>query len=83
MQPRAETPGLKGKKNPVRLEPVTSLQNVLCPYCGETFETEIDVSGGNQEYTEDCYVCCRPIVFLIEVGTNGELTTLETRREND
>ena len=54
-----------------------------CPYCGETFETEIDVSGGNQEYIEDCYVCCRPIVFRIEVGADGELTGLETHRDND
>ena len=62
---------------------MTNLQNVHCPYCGETFETEVDASGGNQEYIEDCQVCCQPIVFLIEVGANGELTTLETRREND
>lgn len=58
-------------------------QSVHCPYCGETFETEIDVSGGSQEYIEDCYVCCRPIVFRIEVGVDGELTGLETQRDND
>ena len=58
-------------------------QSVQCPYCGETFETEIDVSGGSQEYIEDCYVCCRPILFRIEVGTEGDLTSLEVQREND
>lgn len=57
-------------------------QSVQCPYCGETFETEIDVSGGSQEYIEDCYVCCRPIVFRIEVDADGELTGLETQRDN-
>jgi Cysteine-rich CPXCG len=62
---------------------VTSLHNVQCPYCGETFETEIDASGGSQEYVEDCYVCCKPIVFRIEVGPNGELTSIEAEREND
>jgi len=56
---------------------------VQCPYCGETFETEIDVSGGSQEYIEDCYVCCRPIVFQVEIDANGELTGLEVQREND
>jgi hypothetical protein len=62
---------------------VTSLQSVQCPYCGETFETEIDASGGSQEYVEDCYVCCKPIVFRIEIGADGEPVTIETRREND
>ena len=62
---------------------MTNLQNVQCPYCGETFETGVDTSGGNQEYVEDCYVCCRPIVFRIEVGADGELTGLETQRDND
>jgi hypothetical protein len=62
---------------------VNNQQSVRCPYCGETFETEIDVSGGSQEYIEDCYVCCRPIVFRIEVDVDGELTGLETQRDND
>ena len=62
---------------------VNSQQSVQCPYCGETFETEIDVSGGSQEYIEDCYVCCRPIVFRIEVDVDGELMGLETQRDND
>jgi hypothetical protein len=62
---------------------VTSLQSVQCPYCGETFETEIDASGGSQEYIEDCYVCCRPILFRVEVDVDGELTGLDVQREND
>ena len=62
---------------------MTQVQNVQCPYCGETFETEIDVSVGNQEYIEDCYVCCKPIVFRIEVDMDGELAGLEVQREND
>ena len=64
-------------------ETVTSQQQVQCPYCGETFETEMDASGGSQEYIEDCYVCCRPILFRVEVDVHGELMTFEARREND
>jgi len=47
------------------------------------FEAGVDTSGGSQEYVEDCYVCCRPIVFRIDVGTDGKLTALEVQREND
>ena len=60
-----------------------NLQNVQCPYCGETFETEVDSSAGNQEYTEDCYVCCRPIVFHVKTDGDNELLSIEARREDD
>ncbi len=60
-----------------------SWRAVLCPYCGESFDTHIDTSAGDQTYTEDCYVCCRPIVFHIATDSDGNLTTVETRREED
>ena len=58
-------------------------QNIQCPYCGEFFEAQIDTSGGSQEYIEDCYVCCRPIVFHIDIDVDGELINCEVTREND
>ncbi len=52
-------------------------QQVQCPYCWETFETVVDSSeileGGQASYTEDCYVCCRPIVLTISEGVEGKL----------
>ena len=36
-------------------------QNVTCPYCGESIELLIDDSAAEQDYYEDCSVCCRPI----------------------
>ena len=34
---------------------------VLCPHCGEINEIALDPgSGSEQEYLEDCPVCCRP-----------------------
>lgn len=59
------------------------LRMVRCPYCGESFETNVDASGGSQEYVEDCAVCCRPIVFKLTADDEGNLTGLETRREED
>jgi hypothetical protein len=60
-----------------------ALSTVQCPYCGEAFETNVDASGGSQEYIEDCYVCCRPIVFRLTADADGNLQQLETRHEQD
>jgi transcription elongation factor Elf1 len=32
-----------------------------CPYCGDEISMLLDLSAGDQEYVEDCEVCCRPI----------------------
>jgi hypothetical protein len=60
-------------------EPVT----LHCPYCGEGFDSAVDTSGGDQQYVEDCAVCCRPIVVNVTVDDAGELEGIRTRREND
>jgi hypothetical protein len=53
---------------------------VQCPYCGEEFETVIDLSvDGAQTYIEDCFVCCRPIQFRVEVA-DGEAVSVDTAR---
>ena len=32
-----------------------------CPHCGEEVDTSPDPGGGpEQDYVEDCPVCCRP-----------------------
>ena len=48
-------------------------RKVQCPYCGETIEVLIDSSIPEQQYIEDCQVCCRPINFDVLVGFDGEL----------
>ena len=56
---------------------------VSCPYCGETFEANIDLSAGSQSYIEDCYVCCRPVCFFIELDHNGDLTAVNVQRDDE
>ncbi len=58
-------------------------RSVACPYCGERFDAALDCSAGDQEYIEDCQVCCRPIVFAVAADTDGRLLSLEVRREDD
>lgn len=52
------------------LETVT----VSCPYCGELNELVIDKSLTQQEYIEDCFVCCRPMLVSVEISDEGEMS---------
>lgn len=52
-----------------------------CPYCGETFDTVVDASAGDQDYIEDCVVCCRPIECRLRVTAGG--LRLDVRRDDD
>jgi hypothetical protein len=54
-----------------------------CPYCGESFTTLVDLSVGDQEYIEDCQICCRPIVFNIEIDNITDDARIRLRTENE
>jgi hypothetical protein len=47
-----------------------------CPYCFEEISILVDPSERNQEYIEDCEVCCNPISFEIGVF-EGEIESFE------
>jgi hypothetical protein len=59
----------------------TEFAVVPCPYCGESFETAVDLSAGSFSYVEDCQVCCQPIVLTGEVDDEGALVALTVGRE--
>ena len=50
-----------------------------CPYCWESIYFEIDLSEPNQEYVEDCQVCCNPI--LLRISSFGDKINIETAKE--
>jgi hypothetical protein len=45
----------------------TRTERTSCPYCGEPIELVVDPSEAYQEYVEDCFVCCRPMVVTVTV----------------
>ena len=51
--------------------PEITEQSLSCPYCGEMITILVDDSIPEQEYVEDCQVCCRPIVVSVVVGPGG------------
>lgn len=55
-------------------------RTVQCPYCGEPFDTTIDLSSGSTSYIEDCQVCCQPIEFSVEIADDGTLAKLRVGR---
>jgi hypothetical protein len=46
---------------------------VSCPYCGEAVEIILDPGGGaEQDYVEDCEICCQPWRVSVRYGRDGE-----------
>ena len=51
---------------------------ITCPHCGEPSPLQVDTSQAEQEFIEDCTVCCRPIQLTIRCrpgvleSVNGE-----------
>lgn len=56
--------------------------NLVCPYCGETITVVVDKSAGDQNYVEDCSVCCQPIVVSLTISVDGEIGSIEAQPEN-
>ncbi|HXH71338.1 MAG TPA: CPXCG motif-containing cysteine-rich protein [Mariprofundaceae bacterium] len=56
--------------------------SVTCPYCGSPDELIVDCTGGSQQYTEDCQVCCRPMVVSVNVSEESE-PEVAVGREDD
>jgi hypothetical protein len=47
----------------------------VCGACGEEIIIPIDVSQGQeQEYVEDCPVCCQANVVHVEIDADGDAT---------
>ena len=58
----------------------TEFVAIQCPYCGEQFETAVDLSAGSFSYVEDCQICCQPIELAGEVDAAGALVGVVASR---
>jgi hypothetical protein len=46
--------------------------SVVCPYCAEAVDIALDPgSGPQQEYVEDCPVCCQPWQVRVDYAADG------------
>lgn len=58
------------------------LVEVQCPHCWQRFEVQVDTSQGDQEYVEDCQVCCRPLLLAVTLAVSAA-PTVTVRPENE
>lgn len=56
---------------------------VTCPYCGQAMEIDIDCTGGDQSYYEDCQICCVPVRLFITVDDLGNLSSAIACRDDE
>lgn len=54
---------------------------VQCPFCGEAIWLGVDLSAGDQGYTEDCSVCCNPIAVRVVVAPDASTADVMVERE--
>jgi hypothetical protein len=54
----------------------------VCPTCGESIVIPLDASAGDQQqYVEDCPVCCNPNVIHVEFFGAGEPARVHAEAE--
>ena len=59
-----------------------NVNTIHCPYCGQVVDVVVDNSAGDQEYIEDCSVCCRPIVVRVGIDSRDHIS-IEAHMENE
>jgi len=62
--------------------PIVDELTIDCPYCGETIDILVDNSAGEQEYFEDCPICCAPILLVISIDRLNNIQ-LVAKRDNE
>ncbi len=61
------------KKKRKRRERAADEGSYTCPSCGEEIVIPLDLSAGSeQEYGEDCPVCCHPNIIHVELFEDGD-----------
>jgi hypothetical protein len=53
---------------------------ITCPFCWEVLTILLDLSLPDQDYIEDCQVCCQPI-RIHYTSEDRTLTLLETQQD--
>jgi hypothetical protein len=67
-----DTPDFLDEEFPLGDGTADTCGRVNCPYCGAANEIALDPgSGSEQEYVEDCQVCCQPWRVTVRYDEEG------------
>ncbi|MBV7316874.1 CPXCG motif-containing cysteine-rich protein [Shewanella sp. NIFS-20-20] len=58
-------------------------QIISCPHCGHHLHIDVDMSQGDQDYYDDCRVCCHPIHFNLHVDEVHRTLELHVSADDD
>ena len=56
---------------------------VNCPYCGEPQDVAVDDTAGDQQYFEDCQICCKPMWMSVSLDPDTGEIQLSARSQDD
>ena len=63
--------------------PIDQEAGYICSSCGEEIVVPLDYSAGHQQqYVEDCPVCCNPNEIFVEFDSGGQ-AIISSRAEQD
>lgn len=63
-----------------RLVSLADSIDIDCPWCGETYQTHVDIGENGQTMVEDCQVCCRPIELTFQISRTSGRVQVDVRR---
>lgn len=46
---------------------------ISCPHCGEPSTLEVEAGERDQEFVQDCSVCCRPLQVRLHIAEDGSI----------
>ena len=69
-------------EKPEKINKMWNVIEIMCPYCGEFQQTDVDISAGSQDYWQDCQVCCCPILFELSVDASHQFR-VNVRRDDE
>lgn len=52
---------------------------VQCPSCWSEIELLLDCTESDQQYVEDCQVCCHPMSITLSISDSGDINLTVTK----
>ncbi|MEC4723939.1 CPXCG motif-containing cysteine-rich protein [Shewanella sp. D64] len=59
-----------------------STQTICCPHCGHHQHIDIDGTSGDQDYYDDCRICCNAIHLRIHLDESQQVIELYINSDN-